>query len=80
MRLGALETEDMLTQKATNKEREGDGDREGLLLEQKREAIRNHKSTSETAFPPHMHSSVADCQFSSHVNNYKQLFANWTNM
>ena len=37
MRLDALETEDMLTQRATNKKkREGDGDKEGLLLDQKR--------------------------------------------
>lgn len=58
MRLDALETEDMLTQKATNKKREGDGDKEGLLLDQKGEAIchlgifqSNHKATSDTDCP-----------------------------
>ena len=78
MRLGALETEDMLTQRATNNKREWGGDKEGLLLEQKTEAIlyfsifqRNQKSTSDTAHhppPPKMHLSVTGCHFPLSVN------------
>lgn len=59
MRLDALETKDMLTQRATSKKKREDGDKEGLLLEQRRKQYftleatlhSNHKSTSNTAWP-----------------------------
>lgn len=66
MRLDALETEDTLTQRATNKQKEGDGDKEGLLLDQKTKAIfylrifqSNHKTASDADCPLDIRIGVA---------------------
>lgn len=72
MRLDALETEDMLTQRTTNEKRKerGDGDKEGLLLDEKRKqyftleyftAIRINQITVHRL---NVHLSMAGCHFS----------------
>lgn len=89
MRLDALETEDTLTQRATNKNKKKRGGRRqrGIVVRSEEKVIlyfgifhSNHKSTCNTARPPNVHLSVADCHFSLRVNNSKQVFANWTNI